>query len=38
MSTYRVGFGQVVVAVAAVIAVALVVVYTLNYIGVISFV
>jgi len=38
MSTYRAGFGQVVVVIAAAIAVVLAVGFTLNYLGVISFV
>ena len=36
MSTYRAGFGQVVVALAAVVAVVLVVGFTLNYLGILN--
>jgi hypothetical protein len=38
MSLYRIGVGQVVVALAAVVAVVLAVGFTLNFLGVISFV
>ena len=36
MSTYRAGFGQVVVVLAAVVAVVLVVGFTLNYLGILN--
>jgi len=38
MSTYRAGFGQVVVVIATVVALVLAVGFTLNYLGVVSFV